>query len=126
VREIIAIAAILLVMAGYLWFDQTRQLFSDRKINLAMRAAARKAGEHLRHAQDPEAIWRVVLEDVPPLQANDPTRGGSNWASRMAGSPWSGRRRWRSSSVRASVRGGAADRGEARGGDDGVEEAAPV
>ncbi len=67
---IIAIAAMLLVTAGYVRFDQTRQLLSDRKNNLAMRAAVRQAGSQLRTAQDPEAIWNVVREVMPVLQAS--------------------------------------------------------
>ena len=50
---IVAIAAMLLFSAGYVRFDQTRQILSDRKNNLAMRAAVRKAGEQLRHAHRP-------------------------------------------------------------------------
>jgi UDP-GlcNAc:undecaprenyl-phosphate GlcNAc-1-phosphate transferase len=67
---IVAIAAMLLFSAGYVRFDQTRQILSDRKNNLAMRAAVRKAGEQLRHAQDPDAIWRVVHATVQELQAS--------------------------------------------------------
>jgi UDP-GlcNAc:undecaprenyl-phosphate GlcNAc-1-phosphate transferase len=67
---LVAIAAMLLVTAGYVRFDQTRQLFSDRKNNLAMRSAVRRAGNQLRTAQDPEAIWNVVREVLPMLQAS--------------------------------------------------------
>ena len=66
---IVAIAAMLLVTAGYVRFDQARNILSDRKNNLAMRAAVRRAGEQLRQAKDPDAIWRVVQETVPALQA---------------------------------------------------------
>ena len=65
-----AIAAMLLVTAGYVRFDQTRLLLSDRKNNLAMRAAVRLAGEQLRRAPDPETIWKVVQEVVPALGAS--------------------------------------------------------
>jgi UDP-GlcNAc:undecaprenyl-phosphate GlcNAc-1-phosphate transferase len=67
---IVAIAAMLLVTAGYARFDQTRSLLSDRKNNLAMRAAARRAGEQLRSAQDAEAIWKAVQEILPVFQAS--------------------------------------------------------
>jgi UDP-GlcNAc:undecaprenyl-phosphate GlcNAc-1-phosphate transferase len=67
---VVAIAAMLLVTAGYVRFDQTRLLLSDRKNNLAMRAAVRLAGEQLRRAPDPEAIWKVVQDVVPALGAN--------------------------------------------------------
>jgi len=67
---IVAIAAMLLVTAGYVRFDQTRLLLSDRKNNLAMRGAVRRAGELLRNAQDPEAVWKVVQEVVPALGAS--------------------------------------------------------
>ena len=67
---IVAIAVMLLITAGYVRFDQTRLLLSDRKNNLAMRAAVRRAGELLRNAQDPEAVWNVVQEVVPALGAS--------------------------------------------------------
>ena len=67
---VIAIAVMLLMSAGYVRFDQGRQLLSDRKNNLATRAAVRRAGEQLRLAQDPDAVWRVVQEVVPALQAS--------------------------------------------------------
>ena len=35
-----------------------------------MRAAVRQAGSQLRTAQDPEAIWNVVREVMPVLQAS--------------------------------------------------------
>ena len=47
-----------------------RELLSDRKNNLAMRAAVRRAGEQLRTAQDFDAIWRVVQDAVVALQAS--------------------------------------------------------
>ena len=67
---IAAIAVMLLISAGYVRFDQGRKLLSDRKNNLAMRAAVRRAGEQLKQAQDPDAIWRVVQGTVPALQAS--------------------------------------------------------
>jgi len=67
---LVAIAAMLLFSAGYVRFDQTRKLLSDRKNNLAMRAAVRQAGEQLRHASEPDAIWNVVREALPALQAS--------------------------------------------------------
>jgi UDP-GlcNAc:undecaprenyl-phosphate GlcNAc-1-phosphate transferase len=67
---LVAIAAMLLVTAGYVRFDQTRLLLSDRKNNLAMRAAVRRAGELLQNAQDTEAVWKVVQEVVPALGAS--------------------------------------------------------
>ena len=70
VGAIVAIAVMLLVTAGYVPYNRTRQLFSDRKNNLAMRAAVRRAGEQLRLAEDADAIWRVVQETVPELQAS--------------------------------------------------------
>ena len=70
VGAIVAIAAMLLFSAGYVRFDHGRKLLSDRKNNLAMRAAVRQAGEQLRRAEEPDAIWRVVLETVPALQAS--------------------------------------------------------
>ncbi len=67
---VVAIAVMLLVTAGYVPFNRTRQLFSDRKNNLAMRATVRRAGELLRHAEDPQGIWNVVQGAVPALQAS--------------------------------------------------------
>ncbi len=67
---LVAVAVMLLVTAGYVRFDQTRQLLSDRKHNLAMRAAVRRAGEQLRGATEPDAIWRVVQATVTELQAS--------------------------------------------------------
>ncbi len=67
---IVAIAVMLLVSAGYVRFDQGRKLLSDRKNNLAMRAAVRKAAEELRLAQDPDAMWRAVQGTLPTLQAS--------------------------------------------------------
>jgi len=67
---LIAIAVMLLTSAGFVRFDQGRQLMADRKNNLAMRAAVRQAGELLRQAQDPDAVWRVVQGVVPELQAS--------------------------------------------------------
>ncbi len=64
------IGVMLLLTAGYIPFNRTRQFLSGRKNYLAMRAAARKAGEQFRHAQDPEATWRFVQEAVPALQAS--------------------------------------------------------
>ncbi|MEI7705818.1 MAG: MraY family glycosyltransferase [Deltaproteobacteria bacterium] len=61
VGALLAIAGMLLSTAGYVRFDQTRQLFTDRKNNLAMRSVVRAAGEELRRAQNPEEIWAVVL-----------------------------------------------------------------
>ena len=163
---IVAIAAMLLVTAGYVPFNRTRQLFSDRKNNLAMRAAVRRAGEQLRTAQDFDAIWRVVQEAVvdAPGELRRAHAGGAErdredlrvllglrrGAGRSAACPVqpargeAGRRGARAgvhrrqahggpghgdldrAALRARVRGGAADRREARGGDDGVEEAAAV
>jgi UDP-GlcNAc:undecaprenyl-phosphate GlcNAc-1-phosphate transferase len=67
---LVAIAVMLLFSAGYVRFDQTRKLLSDRKNNLAMRAAVRQAGEQLRRAEEPDAIWAVVQETLPALQAS--------------------------------------------------------
>jgi len=67
---ILAIATLLLFSAGYVRFDQGRQLLSDRKNNLAMRASVRMAAEQLKQAQDPDAIWRAVQGTLPTLQAS--------------------------------------------------------
>ena len=64
-----AVAVMLLVTAGYVRFDQTRQLLSDRNRNLAMRAAVREAAVRLRTAGNHDEIWTVVQETVPQLQA---------------------------------------------------------
>jgi UDP-GlcNAc:undecaprenyl-phosphate GlcNAc-1-phosphate transferase len=70
VGALVAIAAMLLFAAGYVRFDQARQLLSDRKNNLAMRAAVRQAAERLRFATGPEDIWDVVKEAVQSFQAS--------------------------------------------------------
>ena len=41
-----------------------------RKNNLSMRSAVRQAGELLRHAGEPDAVWQVVQETVPALEAS--------------------------------------------------------
>ncbi len=67
---LVAIAVMLVVSAGYVRFDQTRKLLSDCSNSLAMRGAVRRAGELLRNAKDPDAIWNVVRAVVPTLQAS--------------------------------------------------------
>jgi len=67
---ILAIAAMLLVAAGYIPFGQGRKLLTDRKQNLGMRAAVRKAGEQLKRAETAEAIWEVVREVAGELKAS--------------------------------------------------------
>jgi UDP-GlcNAc:undecaprenyl-phosphate/decaprenyl-phosphate GlcNAc-1-phosphate transferase len=66
---ILAIGVMFLWSAGYIRFDQTRQLLSDRKHNLAMRAAVREAGASLMHAEDVAEVWEVVREAVTHLGA---------------------------------------------------------
>jgi hypothetical protein len=67
---VVLIAAMLLVAAGYVRFDTGRRLLSDRKQNLAMRAAVREAGEKLRQVQQPDAIWDIVKAAATELRAS--------------------------------------------------------
>ena len=56
--------------AGYVRLDQGRRLLADRRQNLAMRAAVRAAGERLRRADGVDAVWEIVRETAPHLQAS--------------------------------------------------------
>ena len=67
---VVAIAAMLLIAAGYVRFDRGRKLLVDRKQNLGMRAAVREAGERLRKAEEVEGIWEAVREAGLALQAS--------------------------------------------------------
>jgi UDP-GlcNAc:undecaprenyl-phosphate GlcNAc-1-phosphate transferase len=67
---VLAIAVMLLVAAGYIPYGQGRKLLSDRKQNLDMRAAVRKAGEQLKRAENADAIWEVVREVAGELKAS--------------------------------------------------------
>jgi UDP-GlcNAc:undecaprenyl-phosphate/decaprenyl-phosphate GlcNAc-1-phosphate transferase len=64
------IAFLLLFAGGYVRLDQGSRLLADRKQNLAMRAAAREAGERLRRATQVDEVWEIVRDTAPHLQAS--------------------------------------------------------
>jgi UDP-GlcNAc:undecaprenyl-phosphate GlcNAc-1-phosphate transferase len=66
---LLTIGVMLLASTRYVRFDQTRQVLSDRKHNLAMRAAARLAGDRIRHAEAVEEVWEAAREAATELGA---------------------------------------------------------
>ena len=65
-----AIAALLLIAGGYLRFGKGKELAADRRSNLGMRTAVRRAGEQIRKAEELEAIWEAVREVAVELKAS--------------------------------------------------------
>jgi UDP-GlcNAc:undecaprenyl-phosphate/decaprenyl-phosphate GlcNAc-1-phosphate transferase len=66
---LLTIGIMLLASTGYVRFDQTRKVLSDRKHNLAMRSAVREAGERIRHAHAVDEVWEATREAAEELGA---------------------------------------------------------
>jgi UDP-GlcNAc:undecaprenyl-phosphate GlcNAc-1-phosphate transferase len=69
----LAILAVLVFLAlrklGFLDLAKTRKVLGDRKRNLALRGAVRKAGARLAQARDLDTVWSIVGEAAEGLAA---------------------------------------------------------
>jgi UDP-GlcNAc:undecaprenyl-phosphate GlcNAc-1-phosphate transferase len=63
------VAFIVLRALGFLDLKKAQAALTDRKRNLELRAAVRKAGERLRSVRTPEELWRSVLHAAPAFGA---------------------------------------------------------
>jgi UDP-GlcNAc:undecaprenyl-phosphate GlcNAc-1-phosphate transferase len=64
-----AMAFVALRALGFIDLAKAQAALVDRKLNLDMRSAVRQAGDRLRAATAPDAVWEVVRDTAPAFGA---------------------------------------------------------
>jgi len=84
-----ALAFLALRALGFVDLSKAQATLLERRRNVDMRAAVRLAGEHLRAAQAPEDIWRVVREVAGALEADSVALQLGRLKGHAGAGPWS-------------------------------------
>ncbi len=87
---VVAILAFLALRAlGFLDLNKAQAALVDRRLNLDMRTAVRRAGERLRAVSTPQAVWEVVRESAPAFGASGVGLTLGRLAGRSDAGAWS-------------------------------------